>query len=156
MRKFLIDGNNILNSYKNLKEVFDKDKAAARNKLVQLIQDYFFSSKNEATIFFDGFEEDGHSFKKVSQNVFMKFSRTKPADKIIRETIDKEKNKRILIVVSSDNEVIDYARINACKVQTSIEFSAKIAKSKKVDNLKFNPRLSDSEINYWLKIFKNN
>ncbi len=155
MRKFLIDGNNVINFHPKLKKDFQRDKILARENLIQLVNDLMMNSKNQATIFFDGFEGE-HSFTKVGHNVFVKYSRDKTADSALKKTIDQEKNKRILVVVSSDNEVINYGRINGCYVKESPEFVTMLNKSEKRENPKFNPALSKQELDYWTKVFKKN
>ncbi len=160
MRKFLIDGNNLINFHPKLKSDFSKDKILARENLVQLVIDFMLNSKNEATIFFDGFptaeasQETKHSFIKAGSNVFIKYSRSSSADSILKKTIDNEKNKRILVIVSSDHEVTNYGRINSCHTKSSEDFAKMLNKTRKAENPKFNPTLSSNEMEYWLKVFK--
>lgn len=153
MRKYLIDGNNVIHSDQNLKSLFNKDKVLARDTLISLINDFMLNSKNEATIFFDGFDYV-RSFSKVGKNVFVKFAKNNPADKAIRISIDNEKNKKVLIVVSSDLEVQNYARINLSKVLSSEEFLKLISKSKKSSNPKYNGKIADNELKEWIEIFE--
>jgi predicted RNA-binding protein with PIN domain len=160
MRKFLIDGNNLINYHPKLKRDFEKDKILARDNLIQLINDFMINSKNEATIFFDGFPQSDikpemkHSFIKAGNNVFIKYSRNSSADSVLKKIIDQEKNKRILVIVSSDHEVMNYGRINSCLVKSAEEFAKTLEKTRKAENPKFNPTLSSNEIDYWLKVFK--
>jgi len=160
LRKFLIDGNNLINFHPKLKQDFMRDKTLARDNLIQLVNDFMLNSKNESTIFFDGFPQSDintdtkHSFIKVGNNVFIKYSRNSSADSVLKKTIDQEKNKRILVVISSDHEVMNYGRINGCQVKSSEEFSKLLSKTHKAENPKFNPTLSSSDIDYWLSVFK--
>ncbi len=153
MRKYLIDGNNIIHADKNLKSLFEKDKLLARDTLISLVNDFMLNSKNEAIIFFDGFEYV-KSYSRVGKNVFVKFAKNHPADKAIRITIDNEKNKKILIVVSSDYEIQNYARINLAQVQSAEIFLKSISKSKKTNNPKFDGKIPNSEIREWIEIFE--
>lgn len=149
-----------MNFHPKLRNDIGKDKILARDNLIQLVNDFMMNSKNEATIFLDGFPtadanpDTKHSFIKAGSNVFIKYSHNSSADSILKKTIDNEKNKRILVVVSSDHEVMNYGRINSCHVKSSEEFVKILDKTRKAENPKFNPSLSSNEIDYWLKIFK--
>lgn len=121
MKKFLIDGNNLINAHPKLKSIFQKNKDDARENLEIIINDFLLEKNNEATIFLDGFESQ-HSFYKRNKKLSIKYSKTKTADELIKRTIDNEKNKRILVVVSSDIEIMKYARLNGCDVYSSQAF----------------------------------
>lgn len=153
MKKFLIDGNNVINYHPKLKEKFLRNKENAKDDLALVVGDFLVNTKNEATIFLDGFETV-HSYVKCNRSLSIKYSRNLTADEVIKRTIDLEKNKRILVVVSSDIEVKNYARINDCEVKTSATFLNMIYKETQSKTLDIKPIMTKSELEEWVRIFQ--
>ncbi len=149
---YLIDGNNVIRAHPEWERIFREDPGNAKNLIIQKIVNHFKDTRNEVTIFFDGFDFI-HSFSKISNNVSIKHAKNKTADETILVTIEKSKNKKNLVIVSNDSELSTKARLHQCRVITSNEFIRSIqskitSKSDKpVDMLK-------SEIEYWLKLFQ--
>ncbi|MBK7865781.1 MAG: NYN domain-containing protein [Ignavibacteriales bacterium] len=53
------------------------------------------------------------------------YSDARPADLVIKDEIDRSKNPRNIIVVSSDHEVINYGKKSSCETMTSEDFIAR-------------------------------
>lgn len=153
MKKILIDGNNLIHSDPHLRSLFKDDIEAAENIIVQKIVNFLINSKNEATIFFDGINYS-RSFSSVSPNVYVKYAKNKTADDAIRIAIEQEKNKRKLIVVSSDSEhITNFAKKCGCEIWSSNDFLKRINQNNKTTNPKFEGKISEKEIEYFKNIF---
>lgn len=151
---YLIDGNNVLRSNLEWNKLFEENPENAKDFFMQKLIDYFKDTKNQATVFFDGFKFT-HSFSKLSSNVNIKHSKNKTADETILITIQKEKNKKNIVVVTNDIELGSKARLNQCKVISADEFVRNLSSAKKSDKDKpENP--NDSEIQYFLRLFERN
>ncbi|MBK8981967.1 MAG: NYN domain-containing protein [Ignavibacteria bacterium] len=109
----LIDGNNVLHKSSVLKQLFIKDKIAARRSLIEKVKTRFGSGCNIEFYF------DGHSDSK-SSGVF--FSGNKTADELIRSRLERSEDHRNFTVVSSDNFVTGLAKACGCIVISSEEF----------------------------------
>lgn len=113
MKTIIIDGNNLIHKVPYLKNIFLKDKETAQIALVESVKSR--SSRNEKIIFiFDGF---GKIEKPNAE-----FSNNFTADEIIRKRIEKFPNHKLLKIVSSDNEIIGFAKICGCEVSRSEVF----------------------------------
>ncbi|MGB5287609.1 MAG: NYN domain-containing protein, partial [Ignavibacteriaceae bacterium] len=79
-------------------------------------------NKNTVTMHFDGHLNEAI---KVS-GIKIKYSGGKTADDKIKIEIEKSKNPKNIIVVTSDNNVAEFARVCRCQVIKSEEFSKKL------------------------------
>lgn len=112
MKTYLIDGNNLIFKIDELKRLQKSDKQIAREKLVFLIEDYFLNKKHKVKIYFDGFETI-----KINSNISrIIYSNEKPADYYIKEEIENAKNPKNFIVISSDFEIQNKAKV--CSAET--------------------------------------
>lgn len=154
MLTYLIDGNNVLRANPEWEKVFKENPENAKDYFVQKVVDYFKDKKNQATIFFDGFNFF-HSFSKVSNNVSIKHAKNKTADETILITIEKSKNPKNLVIVTNDIPLSKKAKLYQCRLISSSEFinmltSTNTGSKDKPDEL------SKSDIDYWLRIFREN
>lgn len=62
------------------------------------------------------------NLNKYNQNISLVESQNNTADNKIKEIIEKSQNKSSFVVVSSDTEVYNYAKMNVVAVMTSTEF----------------------------------
>lgn len=153
MKTYLIDGNNVLRSNTDMKKLFEEDSERAKDLLIQKVVDHFKDSNNKITIFFDGFSFV-HSFSNVSHNVSVKHAKNKTADDTILITIEKSKNTRNIIVVTSDLEVQKKAKVRLCEVMSSDEFIKKLS-TRRVSSGEKPDKPTTREIEEWTRIFQN-
>lgn len=146
MKTYIIDGNNLIGKHSNLKNMHKKDSLAARENLIVFLESYFFDSKNVAYVHFDGFEKD----KIVSSKIKIIYSDNKSADEKIKSQIINSKNPKNLIIVTSDGNLIQFAKTNSCVIVKSEEFIRNIIGSKKKSVDEKNVEISNNEI---LKLF---
>ncbi len=143
IRKYIIDGNNLIGKIAELKKLQKSNPQASREKLVFLLRRYFDKHKFEVSLYFDGFPKEIIAGGKIR----IKYSYEDAADFFIKREIDASENPRTLAVVSSDSEIFDYAKINACKAMKAEEFLRQI-EPKEIEDEKERAKkeLSDDEI----------
>ena len=129
MKSYLIDGNNLIGKINSIKKIQDKDKQSARERLVMLIEQYFNTRKGKVFLHFDGFQNTPLS---LSKGVII-YSEKSKADKKIKEQIEISKNSKNLIVISSDHEIQNFARVCSCDVVTSEEFAKELTSKKNIN-----------------------
>lgn len=86
------------------------------------------SKNNKITIVFDG-REDVFTLKRYL-GVEIIFTKGEIADERIKKIIDKSPNKKILVVISDDNEIKYFAKSQGVKVIGAEDFLARIKKKK--------------------------
>jgi predicted RNA-binding protein with PIN domain len=129
IKKYIIDGNNLIGKIKSIWELQQKDKQASREKLAFVLDRYFAKKKLKVSLHYDGFAADAIRTSKVK--IF--YSDNKTADSKIKIEIDQSKNPKLIAVVSSDNSVKQYAKLNSCSVISSEEFGNEIFKKEDTD-----------------------
>lgn len=129
IRKYFIDGNNLIGKSKELKDIQKKDPQTSREKLAFKL-DRFFSSKGfEVVLFLDGHPGDSIPTQKIK----IVYSYNRAADNCIRDEIERDKSPKTIAVVSSDLEIISVARANSCKPIKSEEFWASFKRDYSMD-----------------------
>ncbi len=118
MLHYIIDGNNLIGKNKKLSSLQKKDKQASREQLVYLLQNYFASKKVKISLHFDGHENTKLNLSKGK----ILYSEAKTADEKIKEQVGKSKSKKQLIVVTSDHNIQNYAKVCGCKIITAEDF----------------------------------
>jgi len=126
MKTYLIDGNNLIGKIKTLFALQQKEKQAAREKLIFLLDKYFKQQKNKGIVYYDGFQ----STAIASDYVRIKYSQNQTADDIIREDISRAKNRINLIVITSDSALGNFARACSCEVKKSEVFAKQFLQAK--------------------------
>lgn len=129
MKNFIIDGNNLIGKINSLYRLQKKDKQHSRVKLAFLIDNYFQGKNAKVTIHFDGYEQQ--PIKLV--NCHITYSQNRIADEKIKQQIESSSNPKNIIVVTSDNNLREYARVCSCSVQKSEEF-ADMLQEKNIDD----------------------
>lgn len=116
MIHYIIDGNNLIGKIPSLIKLHDRQDT--RHKLTLMLERYFQKKKVKVSLHFDGFENEPI---KVS-GIKIHYSQNRSADEKIKKEIDGIKNRSSVTVVSSDLEIISYAKVCGCKVIKSEEF----------------------------------
>ena len=65
MKKYIIDGNNLIGKIQSLANLQKKDKQASREKLAHLVDRYFINKKIEVILNFDGFANQKINTSKI-------------------------------------------------------------------------------------------
>jgi predicted RNA-binding protein with PIN domain len=132
MRHYIIDGNNLIGKIGTLQKLQKKNKQSSREKLAFILESYFLGKpNNRVSLHYDGFA--GQSIN--VQNIRIIYSGKKTADDEMKFQIEQEKNRRNLIIVSSDLNLKEFARVCGCGWKACEDFSKEI----------FNSSLEDEE-----------
>ncbi|MGQ9644090.1 MAG: NYN domain-containing protein [Ignavibacterium sp.] len=125
MLHYIIDGNNLIGKISSLKNL--SDKQIAREKLALLLEKYFQGRKVRVSLHFDGFENIPIKISGVK----IIYSQNRSADEMIKSEIEKIKNTKSVITVSSDTEVASFAKVCGCQIKSSESFYKDLLASNK-------------------------
>lgn len=140
MKHYIIDGNNLLGKERSLSQLQKKNKQQSREKLAFMLSRYFSRNKNSVNLHFDGFERE--VIKVPSIKII--YSGNYSADDNIKREIEKSKNPRNIILITSDANLMEFGRVCSCKVIKCEEF-ARLLKQTNTD--KEEQYKSDSNVN---------
>ncbi len=154
MKHYIIDGNNLIGKINSLHKMQQKDKQHSREKLAFMIDNYFHDKKVKVTIHFDGFEN--LPIKLTHAKIV--YSDGKTADDKIKNQIEFANNRKNIVVITSDNNIQQFARVCSCSIIKSEEF-ARTIQSKKQDDEKEIIEKMNNNLDEWERLFdegKNN
>lgn len=112
MIHYIIDGNNLIGKVGRLKAM---QPQAARETLASRVDGYFMGRRCRVTLHFDGYANLAIPTSKVK----IVYSESQKADQKIKLEIEASKNPRLIRLVSSDHNLIEFARVCRCSYQTS-------------------------------------
>ncbi len=152
MIHYIIDGNNLIGKISLLKKIQAKDKQSSREKLAFMLENYFRQKKAKVTLHLDGFENEPIRRSQIK----IIYSEKRTADEKIKKEIELAKNRKLITVITSDNNLREFARVCGCGVIPSEKFGEELSnkngkdeEKKKVDEMKneneFFKRLFDAE-----------
>lgn len=143
MKHYIIDGNNLIGKDKLLNQLQKKDKQQSREKLVFMLSRYFSRKKILVSLHFDGYEREVIN----ASGIKIIYSGNYSADDKIKNEIEKSKNSRNIILVTSDTNLMNFGRVCACKVIKSEEFINHLKQSGNTDEeeLKTNSNINVEE-----------
>ncbi len=151
---YIIDGYNLIRRIPALNRP-GASLEDQRRGLVSKLSGFRAASRATCLVVFDGTDLAGQTVSSGG-GVRVVFSR-KPstADDVIKRLVDQEKNKGHVTVVTSDNEIMWYAKASGCGVLSAEGFYERIAARESDDRpeKKSDPQLSQREINDWKKLF---
>jgi predicted RNA-binding protein with PIN domain len=148
MKHYIIDGNNLIGKISLLHKMQLKNKQSNREKLAFMIDNYFHDKKVKVTIHFDGFKN--LPIKLNCANIV--YSDSKSADDKIKKQIELTNNRKNLVIITSDNNIREFARVCSCLIIKSEEF-AKTIQSKKQDDEKDIIEKMNINLDEWEKLF---
>lgn len=130
MKKYIVDGNNLIGKISLTSKLQKKDKQAAREKLAHLIERYFSGKSVRVIINFDGYAN-----KKINiSKAVIIYSDGQQADAKIKAQIEEESNKRNIVLVSSDNNLREFAKVCGCTIMLSEDFAKAVLKVNKAND----------------------
>ena len=137
MKHYIIDGNNLIGKDKSLNQIQKKNKQQSREKLALLLGRYFSKRKASVSLHFDGFESD---LIKVP-GVKIIYSGSVTADEKIKIEIERSKNPKNNILVTSDSNLSEFGRVCSCQIIKSEEFIRNFSQmnNHKEEDIKSNP-----------------
>ncbi|MBN1302285.1 MAG: NYN domain-containing protein [Melioribacteraceae bacterium] len=120
IKHYIIDGNNLIGKSKNLSALNSVNDS--RSSLALILDRYFSGKKYSVMVHFDGYDSDPVK----TSNVKLQYSGSRTADEEIKNEIMVAKNPKTICVISSDNNIIEFARVNSCKTIRSEIFAASL------------------------------
>ncbi|MCA9931878.1 MAG: NYN domain-containing protein [Anaerolineales bacterium] len=162
---FLIDGHNLIGKMPGLSLADSQDELEL---IIRLKGWVAAASRRQVTIYFDGGGLGGFSQRLSSKDIRVIFAPPdREADDLLIARLNKLRNGRNYTLVSSDNKIINAAKIGGVKVLKSEEFIAregfdyhKEAEAEKRQPVPepepekdANPVISESEVQEWLDLF---
>ena len=124
MRRYIIDGNNLIGKIKSLQQLQRTDKQSAREKLALILESFFRGKKTRVSLHFDGFQNT--PIKMAAAKII--YSENKSADDRIKAEISASKNPKLITVITSDNNLREFARVCSASVITAEDFAAELRK----------------------------
>lgn len=136
--EYIIDGFNVIKtSFIKKYEKYGIEKG--QEFLVYILEKYKKKHPSvEITVVFDGYSKNLSI--DYNRRVKIIYSHELTADEKIRKILEQKKNKKNLIVVSDDREIVEFTKIlggNILNVEKFLEIVAPIKKEEKVKNIEF-------------------
>jgi predicted RNA-binding protein with PIN domain len=164
----IIDGFNLIYKFPELEAMMYYGQLnPARSGLLEKLKEYQRIKKPAIRVVFDGKKDK--SIETASEKIGkidVYYSLDYSADYLIKQFIKKDINPKMVIVITSDKDIINYVTRRGAKNITSEKFAETVnavleeSRQEKEFNqeicLKENPSVSDEEISYWVKIFRKN
>jgi predicted RNA-binding protein with PIN domain len=119
----IIDTYNLMHKVPELYILLKQGQDVIVDTMIAKMQSHFQNDRVKVLLVFDGYGKNKHI-----GNIDAKFSKTNTshgyenADQLIKALVEKTRNKKLIRVVSSDNEIIYFARECGCKTQGSASF----------------------------------
>jgi predicted RNA-binding protein with PIN domain len=148
----MIDGHNLIGQLPDISLEDPNDEAL----LIQKLKGFVAKTGRRCLVVFDHGLPGGLS-RMSSQGVQVVFaSQRSTADRVMMERIKKIPDPREWVIVSSDRDVQETARLRRMPTMTSAEFAALMqSPPRKVEDVgeASDVRLSKAEVDEWLKLF---
>ncbi len=153
MQHYIVDGYNVIGTIPSLKKTLAHDAGSARELLIHAAAPLTHQNKFRCTIVFDGVAPSDHTKQSPHAPIHIVYSSPLSADARIKLMIEQSKRRSLLVVVSSDREILDFARAYSCQTHTSKHFANLLSAANDSAIEKSDAQLSQSQVNEWLKIF---
>ncbi len=153
MEHFILDGYNAIHAIPALKKTLAHDAHSARELFIHAVARLTHHRKFRCTIVFDGSAPADATKQSPHAPVHVLYSFPQTADSKIKQMIEQSKIRSLLVIISSDREILNFARVCSCQTYTSKHFANLLSQSDDSAAEKTDTQLSPSQVNEWLKIF---
>lgn len=150
---FIIDGYNLIHTIPALKKTLAHNAESARELLIYSVAQLTHRNKFRCTIVFDGTIPKTSTKQSVHAPVHVVYSSPFSADMKIKQLIEHSKNRSLLVIISSDREIQNFAKVCSCQTHNSKHFANLLSETNDSAIEKSEIPLSKSQIDEWLKIF---
>lgn len=155
-REFLIDGYNLMHQFPQWQKLIQNDLTLARERLLALLCRFVQTKRVRVTVIFDG--QEGKNSNTHFHGIQILFSKPpQKADDLLKKYIAKYERRKEWTVVTSDREIVHYAKACGVSVESSKHFAQSLIykESPHVD-AKYGdpPPLTEKEIAQWLELFE--
>lgn len=150
---YIIDAFNVIHADPHLRTLLNVDVKTAIDQCLSMVHDFCATRKVSVQLVFDG-QAPSRRAQSPKLTVIYAGANTN-ADEVIISLVRRNRNPRSITVVSSDNHVVSITKTLGAHPLSSHGFLHLLEKAKRkaVRKKKENPRLSESEIEEWLKEF---
>lgn len=152
----IVDGYNYIGRSRE----FDLNDPEAKNKLIYLFGQYCSKVHKALTLVFDGnvFVDQANRKRRYGRVTVIYTSPIYTADDLIKKMVREQapKHRQAVLIVSSDEEILNYAKTHGTAVMRSPEFERTIERAfaAEPEADRANLRVSAAEVQEWLKIFE--
>ena len=153
---YIIDGNNLIGCAPD----FSLSDPEARSKMISIIKKFQESKNTKVTVVFDGEPQGSELRNPINSKLTVVYPRYGlSADDEIKKILENYQHLKETVLVTTDRELKSFAKEKGAKTINSIEFYFTLKKAfvlhgKKEETLKrVNARVSQNEVEQWLKIF---
>jgi len=154
-KRIIIDGYNLIYQIPDLRRLIERDLESARNMMVQQLAAFADKQETEVIVVFDG---DANIDKPYPPHPRLRVSYSRfpeRADPLIMKMIQATEPGIDLYVVSSDKEIMACVKEHHYHTLTSQKFASDLQpKTLREAEKKFDHSMSDSELNEWIKLFR--
>lgn len=154
--QYIIDGYNMIHRIERYRSLLVTSLENARQGLLLQLSNFRARTMADLSVVFDG----QRSSRQKTYGIKVYYSdRPNNADDFIKRLVDTLKHRNMVTVVSSDNEVMWYAKNSGCAVVSVEHFQSQLERVKttsaagKEMDAKSDPNLSSKEIDEWIKLF---
>ena len=149
---YLIDGNNVMAQ----RVGWHRDKPKARRGLMDELARFAQERRVRVAVVFDGAPEkhfaDGASYKGVVRVFYAE--RGSNADERIKQMVERSRERRTLVVVTSDRALADYVRRCGARVVRSGEFRKKMEEAiAETSHQDADEPSTNGEFDEWMRYF---
>ncbi|MDZ7263788.1 MAG: NYN domain-containing protein [candidate division KSB1 bacterium] len=156
--QYLLDGYNVIYQVPQFLTALEQSLEQGRNALIHFVRSYQAGKRLQMIIVFDGDQVAySNSPELTVKGLSILFSQPpEKADPLIKRLIQRNPNKRSLILVSSDQELVQFARQQGVGSISPMEFyergSHPPANQTEMDQ-KYEAEVSEADMTEWLKLF---
>lgn len=150
---YLVDGNNVMAQ----RVGWHKDKTSARRNLMDELAQFSQLKHIKVSVVFDGapedFFDDGSTYKGVK--IFYARQNSN-ADERIKQIVESSKERKTMIVVTSDRALADYCHRCGTKVIRSGEFRQMMEEERlknEESKIKSTEVVKEEELDEWMRYF---
>ena len=148
---YIIDANNVIHRHPELREHARKDIEGAGERFIALVSGFSGKGRKKVVLVFDGTRGRRVSGTQPVQVIVPESGEN--ADLTIKKLVDKSKNPRNIVVVSSDAEVTRYGKLNGCRIMSAEEFITMISRRENSPGDEKPSSVSGTEKENWLRLF---
>jgi predicted RNA-binding protein with PIN domain len=151
---YIIDGYNLIHAVPSLKQLLQHDGYQARERLIAAVSRLTFKKKFRCTIVFDGAKPIDIQAPSSHAPIHIVFSSPVSADAKIRDMITASKNRTQLVIISSDHEILNYAKVCSCATHTSKYFAVLLFEESDSGEEKEDVPLTKNQVDDWIRLFE--
>jgi predicted RNA-binding protein with PIN domain len=153
MQHYIIDGYNVIHAIPALKKTLAHNAESSRELLIHSVSQLTHKKKFRCTIVFDGTAPENSLRQSAHAPVHVIFSFPFSADAKIKTMIEQSKQRPKLVIISSDREILNFAKACSCQTYTSKYFANLLSEGDEIITEKSDIPLSSTQVDEWLKIF---